>query len=357
MHELKVSSASMAMATALLMTVRHRQRQQRGRCLRAARVASDGDPVLVHYEGRFEDGSVFDSSKGSSPLSVTLGKRQLVPGFEEAMIGMAAGEKKTVSVPPEKAYGERDEALVFTVGAAQAPAGLAEGMEVQLGSQSGKRFTGLVVKIAEDGSVTIDANSPMAGKTLLFDIELLGFREFLAPAEAPSGKALATFAAGCFWGVELAFQRIPGVESTCVGYAQGHLEKPTYDDVCRADTGHTESVRVVYDPQVVSFGELLEVFWKRVGKNATTLNKAGGDTGPQYRSGIYYHSEEQKKEAELSRRALFEKLGETVVTEVASAKPFWLAEDYHQQYLSKGGRFGKPQSAEKGCCDEIQCYG
>eukprot|EP00931_Biecheleriopsis_adriatica_P040952 TRINITY_DN23457_c0_g1_i1.p1 TRINITY_DN23457_c0_g1~~TRINITY_DN23457_c0_g1_i1.p1 ORF type:complete len:418 (+),score=102.86 TRINITY_DN23457_c0_g1_i1:34-1287(+) len=321
-----------------------------------SRPAVLGDAVLVHYEGKLEDGTVFDSSEGRSPLSFTLGQGQVVPGFEEAVLGLTPGEVKNVSIPPDKAYGEQNDALVMTVDKSQAPAGIKEGMTVQLGS-AGRQIPAKVTKIAEDGTVTVDANHVLAGKTLDFRIELVGYRQLLAPADPPPGKELATFAAGCFWGVELAFQRIEGVESTCVGYAQGTKEAPTYEEVCRKTTGHTEAVRVVYDPNVVSYGTLLETLWERVGKNATTMNRAGNDEGPQYRSGIYFHSDAQKAEAETSRQKLQERLGETVVTEVEAAAPFWMAEDYHQQYLEKGGRLGNPQSAAKGCKDTIRCYG
>lgn len=320
------------------------------------RVAQDGDAVRVHYEGRLEDGTVFDTSrKRGSPLTFSLGAQQVVPGFEKAVLGLSEGEKVTVTIPPEEAYGERNEEYVLSVPAKFVPEGVEVGMRVGLGE--GQQVQATITEICEDGSVKVDANPPLAGKTLTFDIELVGFRELLAPETAPEGLELATFAAGCFWGVELAFQRVPGVVSTSVGYAQGEKEQPTYEEVCQATTGHTEAVRVVFDPSEVSFGTLLDTFWERVGKNATTLNVAGNDEGPQYRSGIYFHSEEQQQIAEKSRAELQTKLGEDVVTEVEEAKPFWNAEDSHQQYLEKGGVAGSPQSAEKGCTDTIRCYG
>ena len=160
----------------------------------------------------------------------------------------------------------------------------------------------------------------------------------------------ATFAAGCFWGVELRFQRINGVEKTAVGYIQGQVDNPTYEMICSGMTGHTEAVQMTYDPKVVSFEELCDVFYG--GHNATQLNAQGNDVGTQYRSGIYYHTEEQKKIAE-------EKKGQVAgaVTEIQAADTFWPAEEYHQQYLEKGGRFGSGQSAAKGCTDKIRCYG
>lgn len=322
----------------------------------AARAAVDGDVVFVHYKGRLTDGTEFDSSPSSKPLTVALGKHQVVPGFEEAILGLKLGEQVTVELPPEKAYGERNPAMIVTFEASQAPADLKEGMEVMVGAGS-QRMPARVIKVAEDGAVTIDANHELAGKTLTFDIHLVGFQEPLAPAVAEPGTQLATFAAGCFWGVELAFQRVPGVTKTMVGYAQGQLEKPSYEEICTGQTGHTEAVRVIYKPDQVTYKELLDTFWERVGRNATTLNLAGNDRGPQYRSGIYFHNEEQRKIAEDSIKALQERLGEPVVTEVEAAAPFWLAEDYHQEYLEMGGRSGNPQSAEKGSKETIRCYG
>ena len=164
------------------------------------------------------------------------------------------------------------------------------------------------------------------------------------------GSELATFAAGCFWGVELRFQRVPGVLKTCVGYIQGHVDNPTYEQTCSGKTGHTEAVQMTYDPKQVTFGELCDVFY--AGHNPTQLNRQGGDVGTQYRSGIYYHTEEQKKVAEEKKSKV-----QGAVTEIQAAKTFWPAEQYHQQYLEKGGRFGSGQSAAKRCTDKIRCYG
>ncbi|CAL5031400.1 unnamed protein product [Urochloa decumbens] len=171
-------------------------------------------------------------------------------------------------------------------------------------------------------------------------------------ADAPAGEglALAQFAAGCFWSVELVYQRLPGVARTEVGYSQGHRHAPTYRDVCGGGTGHAEVVRVHYDPEACPYAVLLDVFWAK--HNPTTLNRQGNDVGTQYRSGIYYYTAEQEK---LARESLAEKQQEwkdTIVTEILPAKRFYPAEDYHQQYLEKGG-----QSAKKRCSDPIRCYG
>lgn len=167
---------------------------------------------------------------------------------------------------------------------------------------------------------------------------------------------LATFAGGCFWGLELHYQRVPGVEYTAVGYTQGPETEPTYDQVCAKATGHTEAVIVLYDPNECSYESLLDAFFDRV--NPLTVNGQGNDFGPQYRTGVYYHSKEQQELAEARFAKEQEKYsGRKIASECKAAMPFWPAEKYHQQYLEKGGRFSSPQSAEKGCTDTIRCYG
>ena len=147
----------------------------------------------------------------------------------------------------------------------------------------------------------------------------------------------ATFGAGCFWGVEAAFRQIRGVTSTAVGYMGGTLNNPTYQDVCTDRTGHAEVVQVEYDPAVVSYDELLKVFWQ--GHDPTTMNRQGPDFGTQYRSVIFFHSPEQEAAAHASKDGL-EKAGafkRPIVTEIVPAQDFWRAEEYHQQYLEKRG--------------------
>eukprot|EP01023_Acetabularia_acetabulum_P039909 TRINITY_DN3853_c0_g1_i2.p1 TRINITY_DN3853_c0_g1~~TRINITY_DN3853_c0_g1_i2.p1 ORF type:complete len:254 (-),score=25.54 TRINITY_DN3853_c0_g1_i2:121-882(-) len=186
----------------------------------------------------------------------------------------------------------------------------------------------------------------------------------LAPSVPPDGLKYATFAGGCFWGIELAYQRVSGVMQTYVGYTQGQTPNPSYEQVCSGATGHTEAVQVVYNPSEVGYDKLLETFFGF--SDPTTLNRQGGDVGTQYRSGIYYHDEEQKQLAEQYIAEFDEQLkqgnikkwaGTKVVAELKPASDFFMAEKYHQQYLSRGGRFGLGQSAEKGCTDSIRCYG
>ena len=148
----------------------------------------------------------------------------------------------------------------------------------------------------------------------------------------------ATFGAGCFWGVESTFRSIQGVTDAAVGYAGGTTENPTYEDVCTDETGHAEVVRVEFDPSVVSYEKLLDVFW--ASHNPTTLNRQGPDAGTQYRSVIFYHSPEQRAAAEASKVAL-EKSGRfrsPIVTQIEPAPKFYRAEEYHQRYLEKRGR-------------------
>jgi peptide-methionine (S)-S-oxide reductase len=149
---------------------------------------------------------------------------------------------------------------------------------------------------------------------------------------------LATFAAGCFWGVEEAFQKIKGVKSTVVGYTGGWFKNPTYKDVCTGKTGHAEAIQVEFDPDEVSYKDLLGVFWSI--HNPTTKNRQGPDVGSQYRSMIAYHTPEQELAAKKSKED-FENSGKLngrkIVTEMVSASPFYKAEQYHQKYYQRRG--------------------
>jgi peptide-methionine (S)-S-oxide reductase len=153
----------------------------------------------------------------------------------------------------------------------------------------------------------------------------------------PEGLEQAVFGLGCFWGAERLFWELDGVYTTAVGYAGGHTPNPTYEEVCSAHTGHTEAVLVVFDPKVISYEELLRVFWE--GHDPTQGMRQGNDVGTQYRSAVYTFSDAQREAAEASRGRYQEALraagrGE-ITTEIAEAGPFYYAEDYHQQYLSK----------------------
>jgi peptide-methionine (S)-S-oxide reductase len=145
----------------------------------------------------------------------------------------------------------------------------------------------------------------------------------------------ATFGAGCFWGVEAAFRALPGVTSTAVGYLGGTLENPSYEDVCTGTTGHAEVVQVEFDPERISYGQLLDKFWEI--HDSTTLNRQGPDIGYQYRSAIFFHDEDQKAAAIASRDSAQGGLRKPIVTEITSASTFYPAEEYHQRYLEKRG--------------------
>ena len=144
---------------------------------------------------------------------------------------------------------------------------------------------------------------------------------------------VATFAGGCFWGVEEAFLKVPGVVSTTVGYAGGKTENPTYNEVCSGRTGHAEAIEIIYDSEKADYDQLLEVFWAV--HDPTQVNRQGNDVGTQYRSVIFYHDTEQEKKAEKSIKKLERsKIFRTpIATEIMPADKFWSAEDYHQKYL------------------------
>jgi peptide-methionine (S)-S-oxide reductase len=149
--------------------------------------------------------------------------------------------------------------------------------------------------------------------------------------------AKATFAAGCFWGVEATFRQLPGVISTRVGYTGGSLADPTYKDVCTDRTGHAEAVEVEYDPAKLSYDKLLDVFWEN--HDPTQLNRQGPDWGTQYRSAIFFHDSEQEAAAKASKEKLEKsrRYSKPIVTQIVPAVMFYQAEDYHQQYLEKRG--------------------
>jgi peptide-methionine (S)-S-oxide reductase len=149
----------------------------------------------------------------------------------------------------------------------------------------------------------------------------------------------ATFAMGCFWGPEVLFKKVPGVIETTVGYTGGHVPNPTYEKVCSGTTGHAEAIEIKYDPKIISYKELLDIFWAH--HNPTTYNRQGPDTGEQYRAAIFFHNDEQKKLAVESLDRLIEskKYAEPIVTEVVEATEFYPAEEYHQDYADKNPHY------------------
>lgn len=145
---------------------------------------------------------------------------------------------------------------------------------------------------------------------------------------------IATFGNGCFWCTEAIFQQVKGVEKVTSGYMGGHVKNPTYKQVCTGTTGHAEVLQILYDSSTVNYDELLEVFWKT--HDPTTLNRQGNDVGPQYRSVVFYHSDEQRQLAEKYKKALNESgiFTKPIVTEITPASEFYAAEDYHQNYYN-----------------------
>lgn len=151
-----------------------------------------------------------------------------------------------------------------------------------------------------------------------------------------AGTETATFAAGCFWGVEVDFRNTPGVLAAQVGYAGGHTESPTYEQVCSGTTGHAEAVEVTFDPSEIAYAELVDAFWEL--HDPTQVNRQGPDVGSQYRSAIFTHSFEQAEVAAESKARAQARFPRPIATEIVPATTFWPAEEYHQQYLVKHGR-------------------
>ncbi|HEY8054095.1 MAG: peptide-methionine (S)-S-oxide reductase MsrA [Steroidobacterales bacterium] len=183
-----------------------------------------------------------------------------------------------------------------------------------------------------------EKDQALPGRTSAMEVPETHFvsgRRIVAPF--PAGLREAVFGLGCFWGAERLFWKLPGVYSTAVGYAGGFTPNPTYEEVCTGQTGHTEVVRVIYDPQKATYEELLAAFWES--HDPTQGMRQGNDVGTQYRSAIYVSSAEQRKAAEESRRLYQARLSAagkgTITTEIRDAPDFYYAEDYHQQYLAK----------------------
>jgi peptide-methionine (S)-S-oxide reductase len=162
------------------------------------------------------------------------------------------------------------------------------------------------------------------------------------PADAKEERTMsvnyekATFGGGCFWCMEAVFENVKGVEDVVSGYAGGHIDNPTYEAVCSGSTGHAEVVRITYDPNVVSYKELLDIFWKI--HDPTTLNRQGADVGTQYRSVIFYHNDGQKRIAEASRQEVQKHFSAPIVTQIVPLTKFWPAEAYHQDYFRNNPR-------------------
>jgi peptide methionine sulfoxide reductase msrA/msrB len=197
----------------------------------------------------------------------------------------------------------------------------------------------IAITLAFLGSVLIASNFVRKDDNIMSCPKDSSIRQRPAKKPCEAGRyEKATFAAGCFWGVEAAFRRVPGVISTSVGYAGGNFKNPRYEDVCAGITGHAEAIEVIYDPVELSYEKLLTVFWGI--HDPTTLNRQGPDVGSQYRSAIFFHNENQRSAAEASKQELQKsvRFNRPIVTQIAPASKFHRAAEYHQRYLEKQGR-------------------
>ena len=291
----------------------------------------------------FDDGTVTFVLNGGNYL----------PALHQLVSHMKPGESQTVTM--DAGYGEPREELVAKVpieSSGITRSDLKVGLELFLSNGMECRVVDL-----DNEMFTIDANHPLAGATYTAHVTLNGFESgpseelfMFHPEGGVSGAKfdVLTIALGCFWGGELAYMRVPGVVGTSVGYCQGQKENPTYQEVCTGTTGHTEAIQVIFDPSVVSYEELVKIGLERLGESRYLLNQVGNDRGTQYRHGVYYHNLEQMATA----KKVIDSYGDRCVTECKEVMKFFMAEDYHQQYLLKGG-----QSAKKNAKEIIRCYG
>ena len=340
------------------------------------------------------DGIVLHDDEPTVDLQFVLGWGNYLPGLHDLLVDMHVGETR-YNVSLDAGWGEYNPQLVATVNFTDsgiAPDQVAVGTQLYLAPQN---LPCTVTNVTET-TFTIDANPPLAGASYLATVTLKDVQEGPVISkynnkaaskdgndkDATSRFEVATFALGCFCkcfrpverasldffslfqivfffltlvfcaiisgGGELEFMRVPGVVGTAVGYTQGTVANPTYKQVCSGTTGHTEAILVIYDPEKASYETLVDVAMDRLGENKYLLNQVGNDKGTQYRHGIYYHTPAQKEVAEK----VVASFGADCLTECKPADVFYFAEDYHQQYLLKGG-----QSARKGDTNIIRCYG
>lgn len=328
-------------------------------------VVSIGDVVTVQVELTPENGLILEPLFDTSgEISFVVGGGNYLPGLHQLVEGMRIGESvKGVSI--DGGWGRRNPDLVIDV-----PKSTLKKMKnietitvgATLNLKGGIQVS--VLKVAED-TITVDANHPLAGSGYNCDLTVIRMESYpeakLLYNDRPSSEEVesshlevATWAMGCFWGGELAFMRTPGVVGTRVGYTQGVKDDPTYEEVCKGDTKHREAVVVVFDSRVVSYNTLIKVFMERLAatmnqyKKIDLFDEEDDDDSLQYQHGIYYHNEEQRLQAEEAVAAN----NNIYSVELRQAAKFYDAEDYHQQYLLKGG-----QSARKGCKETIRCFG
>jgi peptide-methionine (S)-S-oxide reductase len=326
------------------------------------RRAQVGDIVTIDLDLTPENGFVperlFDTS---GRLTFVLGWGNYLPGLHALIIGMSIGEEaQEVSV--DGGWGHRSAELVIKVPKTNLKK--VKSMDsIQVGSVLNleRGIQVVVIEVTED-SIVVDANHPMAGSSYACSLKLVNIESLPVSKLAYTGKEsedqetpslyeVATFAMGCFWGGELAFSRTPGVVGTKVGYTHGLTKNPTYEDVCLGDTQHREAIMVIYDPEVVPYQHLTRVFLERL---AATTSQYKIElfreeySSMQYRHGIYYHNKEQRRIAQ----EVIESNHNFYQVELKKVSRFYDADNYHQQYLLKGG-----QSARKGAKETIKCFG
>lgn len=330
-------------------------------------VASLGDIVTVQLELTPENGYVSENLFDSSgQVSLILGWGNYLPGLHELLEGMSEGDS-VHGVSIDAGFGRHNPELVIEVPKANLKK--VQNMDKIVKGATLKLQGGIRVNVLEvtPNTIIVDANHPLAGSSYSCDlkvvsidsypVEKLEFHNVDSVTESPF--EIATFAMGCFWGVELAFMRTPGVVGTRAGYTQG-IANPSYDEIKEGGTGHREAVLVVYDPKVVSYEEILAVYNERLAVTAPEYFKMNlfqeedddeeEDVDSQYKHGLYFHNAEQEK---LARHYVDNiKDSRYCDVELEPATMFYSADEKHQQYLYKGG-----QAARKGCRETIRCYG
>jgi len=328
-------------------------------------VASLGDIVTVQLELTPENGYVSENLFDSSgQVSLILGWGNYLPGLHELLEGMSEGDSVT-GVSIDAGFGRHNPELVIEVPKANLKK--VQNMDKIVKGATLKLQGGIQVNVLEvtPNTIIVDANHPLAGSSYSCDLTVLSidsypmdkleFHDTSSIKESPF--EVATFAMGCFWGVELAFMRTPGVVGTRAGYTQGTPD-PSYEEIKEGGTGHREAVLVVYDPKVVSYEEILAVYNERLAVTAPEYFKMNlfeeeedeEEQDSQYKHGLYFHNAQQE---ELARHYVENiKDSRYCDVELKPATLFYGADQKHQQYLYKGG-----QAARKGCRETIRCYG
>jgi peptide-methionine (S)-S-oxide reductase len=334
-----------------------------------ARLVPEGDDFVPEP---VMDGIVWHAEDPPVVLSFVLGQGHTLPGLHDVVAGLRVGEH-VHNVSLDAGWGSYNPQLVYTLPLSSVASSSQSLLQVDTQLQLSNGMACVVTDINEkDGIFTMDCNHPLAGTSYLASVKLLKVEE--GPSEiatysrsntSTSRYETAVFALGCFWGGELMYMREPGVVGTAVGYTRGgilpksdnnnsnydtlsNVPPPSYEQVCQGTTGFTEAIAVTYNPTIVSYERLVQMGMDRLGESKYLKDQVGNDKGTQYRHGVYYANPAQ---AEIAQR-IVASYGNDCMTECMPATKFWRAEDYHQQYLLKGG-----QSARKGETAVIRCYG